>query len=77
MNTKGINSRLLKSKMALRGYDQKALAKNLGVTQQTVSNLVNGSNSPSYELLNKIYIELQLTPEEAAQIFFGYEKTEV
>lgn len=71
MNKKGINARLLESKMSLRGYDRKDFAKALGVTPHSVTNLLNGRHSPSHDMMNKIYVELDLTPDEATAIFFN------
>ena len=67
-----INSELLESKMVLAGYKtRKSFANDLKVAELSVSNLLNGVHNPSYELMNKIYILLELTPEEATEIFFA------
>lgn len=67
-----INSELLESKMILAGYKtRKSFANDLKVAELSVSNLLNGVHNPSYELMNKIYILLELTPEEATEIFFA------
>lgn len=66
-----INSELLESKMVLCGYrTRKSFADALQVAEHSVSNLLNGVYNPSYELMNKIYLLLELSPEEATEIFF-------
>lgn len=66
-----INSELLESKMVLKGYKtRKSFAEVLDVAEHSVSNLLNGVHNPSFELLNKIYLVLDLNPEEATEIFF-------
>ena len=67
-----INSELLESKMVLAGFkSRKSFAAALDVADHSVSNLLNGVYNPSYELLNKIYLVLDLKPEEATEIFFS------
>ena len=67
-----INSELLESKMILAGYKtRKAFADALGIAEHSVSNLLNKVYNPSFELMNKIYSLLNLTPEEGTEIFFG------
>lgn len=67
----GINMNLLKSKVALKGYNRNELASKLGISPTSVSNLLGGRHNPSYELLNKLYDVLDLTPEEGHDIFFA------
>lgn len=67
----GINSRLLESKMVLHGYNIKEFSKKLGVSRNTISNLLRGKYKPSYPLMLAIIQELKLTPQEAADIFFA------
>lgn len=66
----GINTNLLKSKIVLKGYNRKELAKLLGISPTSVTNLTSGRHNPSYELMNKLYVVLDLTPDEAVEIFF-------
>lgn len=66
-----INANLLRSKMALHGFNIDTLANETGLNRDTVSNILNGKNSPSYSAMNAIFYTLKLTPEEATQIFFG------
>ena len=66
------NAELLESKMILKGYkSRKSFAEALGVSQHTVSNILNGVHNPGQELMSKIYNELDLTPEEGVEIFFN------
>lgn len=67
----GIDVRLLRSKMAYHGYNNVKLAEEIGVSRETVSNLLNGDNKPSYPVMNAIYYTLELTPEEGSAIFFN------
>lgn len=67
-----INTHLLESKMVLKGFKtRKQFAKAIGTTPHTIGNLLNGVYKPSYELMNAIYLELELTPEEGTAIFFA------
>ncbi len=67
----GINQNLLKSKIALKGYNRNELADELGISPTSVTNLTKGRHNPSYELMNKLYVVLELTPEEGYNIFFA------
>ena len=71
MNANGINSKLLESKMVLKGHNRSSLAKAVEVSPHTISHLLNGKYSPTYTLMNNLYQELELTPEEASAIFFN------
>lgn len=67
-----INSELLESKMVLAGYKtRKSFADALNVSEHSVSNLLNRVYNPSFDLMNKIYLLLDLKPEEGTEIFFG------
>lgn len=67
-----INTHLLESKMVLKGFrTRKEFAKAVQTTPHTIGNLLNGVYKPSYELMNAIYQELELTPEEGTAIFFA------
>lgn len=65
-----IDVQLLKSKMAYYDYNISKLANEIGVSRETISNLLNEDNNPSYQVMNSIYYTLKLTPEEGAAIFF-------
>jgi len=66
-----IDSRLLRSKIALAGYDRNTLAYKVGVAPQSITNLLNGRHNPSFDIINGLYRALELTPEEGAAIFFS------
>ncbi|RST59679.1 XRE family transcriptional regulator [Siminovitchia terrae] len=66
-----INVNLLKSKIALKGFNRNELAYELGISPTSVTNLTKGRHNPSYELMNKLYEVLELTPDEATEIFFS------
>lgn len=66
-----IDIQLLKSKMAYHNYNISSLADEIGVSRDTISNLLKGENKPSYPVINAIYFTLKLTPEEGAAIFFN------
>ncbi|MGX7105589.1 helix-turn-helix domain-containing protein [Globicatella sanguinis] len=72
-----INSDLLKAKIAEKGYNIGTLAEAIGVDRDTISNMINGNNKPSYPVMNGIYYTLKLNPYEATSIFFlkNYRKT--
>lgn len=66
-----IDTRLLKAKMAYNDYTIGGLADEIGVSRDTISNLLKGNNLPSYHVINGIYYTLDLTPEEGQAIFFN------
>ncbi|MCD3219474.1 helix-turn-helix transcriptional regulator [Mammaliicoccus sciuri] len=66
-----IDADLLKSKMVLRRFNIDTLAKETGLNRDTISNIINGKNYPSYTAINAIYYALKLTPEEGMKIFFA------
>ncbi|AMG63432.1 MAG: helix-turn-helix transcriptional regulator [Staphylococcus lugdunensis] len=74
-----INTKLLKSKMALKDFNIKTLSAEIGVNRDTLSNVIHGKNRPSYSVINGIYFALELTPQEGRDIFFSQDlrKTKV
>lgn len=66
-----INKNVLNSKIALKGYNRNELAEALGISPQSVTNLRSGKHNPSFELMNKLYDVLDLTQEDAYEIFFA------
>ncbi|WP_426355874.1 helix-turn-helix domain-containing protein [Mammaliicoccus sciuri] len=64
-----IDADLLKSKIVLRRFNIDTLAKETGLNRDTISNIINGKNYPSYTAINAIYYALKLTPEEGMEIF--------
>jgi len=69
-----INVRLLESKMVLYGYNIGTFANAIGVSRDTVSNLLKGKTKPSYNLIVAICDTLRLNQGELHNIFF-YKKT--
>lgn len=66
-----INVNLLKSKIVLKGFNRNELADVLDISPTSVTNLTKGRHNPSFELMNRLYNVLDLTPEEATEIFFS------
>lgn len=66
-----VNKNLLLSKMSLKGYNIGTLAKEIDINRDTISNVLNGKTAPSYPVINAIYYTLELTPQEAVDIFFS------
>lgn len=66
-----VDKNLLLSKMSLRGYNISTLAEATGINRDTISNVLNGKTAPSYPVMNSIFYELKLTPQEAVDIFFS------
>lgn len=64
------NTRLLKSKMALKGDTTIALAKCLGVNRQNVSVKLNGRREFKQSEIGKIIKRYDLTYSEARNIFW-------
>jgi len=71
MEIVGINKNVLNSKIALKGYNRNELADALGISPQSVTNLRNGKHNPSYELMNKMFVVLDLDADDAYEIFFA------
>ena len=67
----GVDEKLLRSKIILKGFNRNELAEALGISPNSVTNIIKGHHNPSYELINKIYHVLELTPEEGHEIFFA------
>ena len=58
--------------MVLAGFKTaKSFAEALGISEHSVSNLLNGVYNPSFEVMNKIYSLLELKSDEATEIFFN------
>lgn len=66
-----VDKDLLLSKMSLRGFNISSLAEAIGVNRDTISNVLNGKTAPSYPVINAVFFELELTPQEAVDIFFS------
>jgi len=68
-----INVRLLESKMVLYGYNIGTFASAVGVSRDTVSNLLKRKTKPSYNLIIAICDTLKLNQGEIHNIFFTKE----
>lgn len=66
-----VDKNLLLSKMSLRGYNISTFAEATGINRDTISNILNGKTAPSYPVMNAIFFTLELTAEEAVDIFFS------
>lgn len=67
-----INSTKLRVLMLEKGFENyEDFAKAIGVTRDTVGNVINQKNFPSYKFVSNSYDVLDLTPEEGAEIFFS------
>lgn len=66
-----VNSNKLKGKMAENGFNIGTLAKEIGVSRDTISNVFNGKTKPSYLIINQLFFTLKLSPEEIINIFFS------
>lgn len=64
-----MNGNYLKGKMAERGYTQDRLAKEIGVSAQTIGRKVSGERQFTVREANAIASVLQLTPAQAVDIF--------
>ena len=68
-----VDTDLLRYKMSQSGYKtHEDLADAIGVSRDTVSNLMRGRVYPSFRVMNGIYFALSLTPDEASDIFFNH-----
>lgn len=65
------NSSLLRARMAMKGVNQHQLATQMGVDPGTVSDVMRGKVVPGSVFSNLVSDVLDLSSEEAAQIFFS------
>lgn len=65
-----VNVLKLKSEMVLNGYTATSLAKKMNVARNTLSSVLNGKNSPSYEVMCSIISILNIDTQKASEIFF-------
>ncbi|MED2125985.1 helix-turn-helix transcriptional regulator [Bacillus thuringiensis] len=67
-----LNTKQLEAKMIIKGFKtRKSFAQAVGVSEHSISNLLNGVYNPSYLLMNKIFEVLDLTADEGMAIFFS------
>lgn len=71
MKTNGINTNLLKAKMADRDLKQYQIAPIVGVSLPTFNRVVLGKSSPDLELIQKITEVLGLSDREFNAIFLN------
>jgi transcriptional regulator with XRE-family HTH domain len=70
-----VNGNKLKGLIRERGYSYRSLAESLkekgfSIDQSTISNVANNNNNPTLPTIQILYTELEMTPEEGADIFF-------
>ena len=65
-----MNTALLKSKLALHGDSQSALARKMGIAIVTLSLKMTGQRNFTQGEIDFIRKEYNLTPEEVCEIFF-------
>lgn len=65
-----IKASLLRSKIALKGFNQKTLSEKIGISPITLSNILAGKNLPSLSIMRSLEKELDLTPQDLKDIFF-------
>jgi transcriptional regulator with XRE-family HTH domain len=59
-----------------RGLRQKVLAAKVGITEASLSNIVNGKARPRQLTLTRLIDQLQVTPEELQRILAAYDHAE-
>lgn len=69
----------LKGLIRRNGYTYKTLEaeakrKGLGLNQSTISNVANGTHSPSYQTIHALYELLDMTSEDVVEIFLQSKK---
>ena len=67
----GINGNKLAGKIVEKGYNYGTVANEAGVDRNTISSAIDGKYRPSYKVMNALYYVLELTPDEAVDIFFA------
>lgn len=71
MKTNGINTNLLKAKMAEKGMKQYEVAPLLEISLPTLNRIVLGKSSPTLEVIQKIANLLELSPDDFTAIFYN------
>ncbi len=66
-----MNIRKLKGKMVEQGFNVETLATKIGICTSTLYRKLNGGEKITIGDAQKIKVELNLTNEEAIEIFFG------
>lgn len=66
-----INRPILDRKLRELNLNYGTLAKLMGISRGTFSNMLNGHTKPSYEVMHLMYYMLSLSPDEIVMIFFG------
>lgn len=62
----------LRTKMAMKGINTiKELSQKSGVGRDTLSKILNGKSKPSTRIIEKLIEALEITPDEAGNIFFN------
>jgi len=69
-NNKFVDTNLLMSKVSLNGLTKSSFAEACGISRSTVTNIFNKDIRVDNVLISKIYVVLDLTPQEAEKIFF-------
>ena len=69
-----INGELLQRIIEKRKLNHVSLAKRLDVSRNTIGNLVNERNPPSFKIMYSITRELNLTKAELLAVFFPNRK---
>jgi transcriptional regulator with XRE-family HTH domain len=64
-----IDKRLLASRIAYSGISQRALAKKIGITANTLSSKVNGHSEFTSSEIERVCNELHIEPNDAICIF--------
>ena len=65
----GINGNKLAGKIVEKGFNYGTVADEAGVDRNTISSAIDGKYRPSYKVMNALYYVLELTPDEAVDIF--------
>lgn len=65
-----MNKNKLKALLVYHGDDQKSLSEILGVTEQTISDKINGLSDFKLGEIRKIIDHYHLTPDQIDDIFF-------
>jgi transcriptional regulator with XRE-family HTH domain len=66
-----IDTKQLESKMVLAGFNRKTLSTATGLSRNTIGLILNGQQNPSFRAMNLLFKTLNLSSEEATDIFFS------
>ncbi|MBG9977780.1 helix-turn-helix transcriptional regulator [Ruoffia tabacinasalis] len=69
---KNVNGKLLKRLIILSGMSNRQLAKRIHITPNTLSNIILGNTYPSYVVIARLQVALEISIEDMIEVFFPW-----